>query len=77
MFIPTNQAVDRARDGSILYMLSNVRTQGGESRLISSLDCIYFVGVFFVVSIDDIRVALKGESADIVFNNISISYHYI
>uniref|UniRef100_A0A3Q1H6B8 Stabilin 1 n=1 Tax=Anabas testudineus TaxID=64144 RepID=A0A3Q1H6B8_ANATE len=33
VFVPTNQAVDQARDGSILYMLNDVRTHRGESGL--------------------------------------------
>lgn len=40
VFIPTNQAVDQARDGSILYMLNDVRTQGEQSHLISSSDLV-------------------------------------
>uniref|UniRef100_A0A3P9J021 Stabilin 1 n=1 Tax=Oryzias latipes TaxID=8090 RepID=A0A3P9J021_ORYLA len=35
VFVPTNEAVDRARDGSILYMLNHVRMQAEELHLFS------------------------------------------
>lgn len=44
VFVPTNQAVDRARDGSILYMLNDVRPQG-----VTSYDTFHL----FMISADN------------------------
>lgn len=63
MFIPTNEAVDQARDGSILYMLNDV---GGLSFHLFSV---------FVVSADNIQVTLKDKSADMLFFVLSTKSH--
>ena len=46
VFVPTNNAIDRFRDGSVLYMLSDVSTLGGFIPTVFMV-CLHFFLTFW------------------------------
>uniref|UniRef100_A0A3B4H8E6 Stabilin 1 n=1 Tax=Pundamilia nyererei TaxID=303518 RepID=A0A3B4H8E6_9CICH len=71
VFIPTNQAVDRARDGSILYMLNDVRPQGVTFHLFLTVDDLSTLSRIQTMANQMVKIA-ASEDGGIVLGEKSI-----
>uniref|UniRef100_I3IVA2 Stabilin 1 n=1 Tax=Oreochromis niloticus TaxID=8128 RepID=I3IVA2_ORENI len=75
VFVPTNQAVDRSRDGSILYMLNDVRPQGLTVDDLSTLSRIQTMAnqMVKIAAAEDGGIVLGEKSIRLMSTNIVAS----